>query len=452
MKYITGYLGHNDGHAVVMGGSIAGLLTARVLSDVFSRVTIIERDSLPSTPVPRKGVPQEHHVHLLLQRGKQIIERLFPGLTDELQSAGALLVDLGHDVKCHQAGEWKSRWQTGIAAQYCTRTLLEYVLRERVRLLSNVSIEDSTECVPLFTNGNVSSVEAQIIGGSRRVISADLVVDATGRGSRSSEWLADAGWGIVSVEKIETRLGYVSAPFEPSSSTSRDWKVLLCLPKLPDEKKMAVVSPIEHGRWMVTAGAWFDGYPEPTHTGLLSYLKALPVPDLYEAVKEAQLLEKPKRYRMSGGMRRRFDRLPAWPDGFLVVGDAVCSINPIFSQGMSASALQVEALERTIKNNGTSMGQVQTEICEAVELPWQQAAGVEERFDGIGIEPKLKARLMRAYFDRLGEVAHHDQRVAIALLKVNNLMADPGSLLTPIMACHALGLRLPRRPRGTENV
>jgi 2-polyprenyl-6-methoxyphenol hydroxylase-like FAD-dependent oxidoreductase len=428
-------------HALVIGGSIAGLLAARVLADRYAKVTIVDRDDLPGAPIPRRAVPQEYHVHLLLQRGKLIIEGLFPGLMAELEAQGALVADLSRDVKCFQAGRWKGRWDTGITAHYCTRTLLEHVLRSRVQAMPNVRLLDRSEARPVFLGPQAVGAQITAIGGSDHFERTDLVVDASGRGSKSANWLKNAGFIEAPTEEIITKLGYVSALFQPPKAMSRDWKVLLCLPKLPQDKCMAVVSPVEGGRWMVTAGAWFDQQPEPDHQGLLDYLRALPVPDLFEAVRFARPLDQPRRFRMPGGLRRRYDLVPRWPSGYLVIGDAVCSINPIYSQGMSVSALQAEAMGTALAMHEDDLGAVQRAICAAVETAWQQAAAVEQRFDGIGPAPGLTGRLKRRYFDRLAELSHTDPFVAIAMLKVNNLIAPADSLTCPDMVLRVLGLR-----------
>lgn len=456
--------------AVVIGGSIAGLLTARVLSEHYEQVLVLDRDHLPDSAAPRQCVPQEHHVHLLLRRGQEIMERLFTGLLHDLEMQGALVVDLTRDVKCHQAGAWKGRWRSGITAHYCTRTLLEHQLRKRVQALPNVVLADMTEARPLFTDGCVTGVRRHSVGGSvtgdpekaeDRIEAAALVVDATGRGSDVSSRLERAGLGQVPVEKIVTRLGYVSATFARPDSVSTpaskdapdDWKVLLYLPRLPDQKRMAVISPIEGERWMVTAGAWFGQEPDPTHEGLLAYLSSLSVPDLHNAVCDATPLSAPRRYRMPGGQRRHFDQLRHWPKGFLAIGDCVCSINPLYSQGMSATALQVEAMAEMISKDGDTT-QIQRRICEAVSLPWQQAAAVEEQFDGIGLPPDLRTSLHRAYFERLTNRARHDRTLAMAVLRVNNLIADPATLTAPAIVARVLAPtllskihRTPEQPR-----
>ena len=430
--------------AVVIGASVAGLLTASVLSEHFDRVLVFDRDQLPLEGQPRATVPQEYHVHLLLQRGKLIFEQLLPGFAAELEDAGALVADLCLDVKCHQAGLWKRRWESGITAHYCSRTLLEHVLRKRVSRIANVEIAGSSDVEDLIfysSETRVRGVNVRQQGRSPFPVRAALIVDAGGRGSKAEQWLTQAGYEEAQREQIITRLGYVSAVFEPPADFEPDWRVLLCLPRIPDEKRMAVISPIERGRWMVTAGAWFDQQPEPELAALHEYLANLPVRDLYEAVRSARLVSPLRRYRMLGGLRRHFDRMTTWPDGFLVVGDAVCSINPIYSQGMSASALQAEALRssmQTMQQSSLNCRRLQEVICRSVEAPWQQAAAVERRFDGVGDRPKFAERLRIAYIDRLVAASAVNRKTAVAMLRVNNLVQGPETLFRPVVALRAL--------------
>lgn len=433
----------HSNRAVIIGGSITGLMVARVLSKHFADVLVFDRDRLPAQARPRSTVPQEHHVHLLLQRGQNILSRLFPGLMEDLLADGAEVVDLGRDVKCHQAGSWKVRWTAGITAHYCTRTLLEHRLRTRVATIPNVKIIDCTNATPVFEHGAAEGVRVQRVGQSEeqtktKSIAADLVIDASGRGSGIDAMLQRAGFDRVPVEEIVTRLGYVSAVFDRPIRTD-DWKVLLCLPRLPAEKRMAVVSPIEGQRWMVTAGAWFGQEPEPTYEELQSYLRTLPVPDLHEALQGATPHGPPRRYRMPGGKRRHFDRLSRWPDRFLAIGDCVCSINPLFSQGMSASALQVEAMEDAIDQ---SCAEIQRRLCRAVERPWEQAAAIERQFEEVGTPSSLVAGIRQRYFDRLGQRARFDPVLASALLRFNNLIAGPETLTKPTIIARVLLPRL----------
>lgn len=204
---------------------------------------------------------------------------------------------------------------------------------------------------------------------------------------------------------------------------------------------MAVISPIEGQRWMVTAGAWFNEQPATDEASFLSYLQSLPVPDLHQAVEGVRRLAPLQRYRMPGGLRRHYEKMTRWPEGFLVVGDAVCSMNPLYSQGMSASALQVETLMSRLKHllSGTiRFHKVQAEICASVDLPWEQAASIEQQFETQSKSVSWSTRLKQAYFKRLVSASAVNHQIAIAMLKVNNLIASPASLYAPHLAINAL--------------
>lgn len=434
----------NRNQAIIIGASIAGLMTANVIAPHFDEVIVLDRDELPETPTPRLSVPQEHHVHLLLERGKRIIERIFPGLMAELEAEGAQVADLCLDVKCNQAGRWKRRWRSGIRAHYCTRTLLEHVLRRRVcsseniTVIGRMSVNQVNFCK---ATGRAMGVRLDRSDDQPIDIPARFVVDATGRGSKSEIWLENAGFGRAEREEIITHLGYVSGIYDRPLDVHRDWSVLLCLPKIPEQRRMAVVSPIEGERWMVTAGAWFNEQPAPEDEAFLAYLRSLPVPDLYQAIEGARRLAPLKRYRMPGGLRRHYERMARWPDKFLVIGDAVCSINPLYSQGMSASALQVETLSSrlgSLLNGTTDSSKIQAEICASVDLPWQQAADVEQQFDSAERPSSFLSRLKKTYFTRLLSASMVNRHIAIAMLKVNNLIAKPSSLYAPHLVINAL--------------
>ena len=131
-------------HAIVIGGSVAGLVTARVLSDHFGKVTIIDRDTLPEKPVFRKAIPQSHHLHLLLIRGKQILEELFPGFTEEMVEGGAILIDAGNDfLAISPYGRFRNN-PTGLHFLASSRVYIEWVIRQRVRKLAGVRVLQKT--------------------------------------------------------------------------------------------------------------------------------------------------------------------------------------------------------------------------------------------------------------------------------------------------------------------
>ena len=197
-------------HAVVIGGSIAGLLAARVLSDTYARVTVFDRDDLPATPQHRRGVPQSRHTHGLLARGFEIFEELFPGLGEDLREHGALVDDMQRGVLWFNDGHQVRRARSGLTVLLASRTMLEWYLRERVGALANVDIVAGTEVAGLLSSGDrLTGVRIS----DTVDVAADLVVDASGRSNRGPAWLAELGYPAVAEDIVRANLVYVTREY-----------------------------------------------------------------------------------------------------------------------------------------------------------------------------------------------------------------------------------------------
>jgi 2-polyprenyl-6-methoxyphenol hydroxylase-like FAD-dependent oxidoreductase len=433
--------------AVIVGGSVAGLLAAAVLSRHYDEVVVLEQDTFGEDIEPRDKVPQAHHVHLLLQRGKQAIESLLPGFLSDLERGGSVVADLSHDVKWFHAGRWKNRWPTGLTAQYCTRTLLEQTLRRRITGFANVRLKQNIRVERLqFVAGRVAGVEASQ-GDGHVSFDSDFTIDASGRGSHVEEWLPQGGFEPPSRELIPTHLGYVSRIYRARAELRDKWRVLLIFPRLPHDRKLCVISPIEGGRWMVTAGGWFGNYPDVTPSAFESFIRSLPVQDAWNALAGAEPLGPPRRYTMVGGQRRVIDFTRPWPRDFIVLGDALCSFNPIYSQGMTVCALEAEALARHLLGYRTGACDIRTlqqSIAAVAGVSWDQAKSQELRFPELAPSPSIRERVRTWYLDRLIDASAFDRRVLKSMLEVNNLVAPPSNLFHIAM----VGAALKPRPRG----
>lgn len=411
--------------AIVIGASIAGCLAARSLARHFKEVVLLDLDTFSDEPCTRRTVPQEHHVHLLLNRGVQIIENFYPGFKNELLHSGAEEIDLSHGVKCYAGIGWKQRWPTGITAHYCSRTLLEHVLRQSAKRVPNIAIKDGCRVKQLiYDDGTVRGLVASV-GQVEEALEADLVVDASGRNSKASAWLKQLGYGEVQREEVENQLGYVSRVYKKDPKRQTGWKVLLVTPNLPTTRSMGVISPIEGDKYIVTAGGWFGASPKPNEHDFMRFLAELPVPDIHDEVSKLEPLSEFHQFKMPCSLRRRYDLMPSWPDGFLVVGDALCSINPIYSQGMSVSALQADALDRALPEylrRTIPARQVLNAQVMATEISWQQAKKSDESLSQQATKADLKNTLKERYIRLVHAASFHNRDVAIATLKIANLL------------------------------
>ena len=431
--------------AIVIGASLAGMLSAHVVARRFERVVVVDRADPPNGMEPRRSVPQERHVHLLLQRGKRVLESLFPGFLAELEHHGAVVADASRDIQWFHYGRWKRRFDTGITTHYCSRGLIDHVVRERLKRDPRIRFEHNTRVTGFVRGDNLAirgiTVEA---GGARRSLEAELVIDAGGRGSQASHWLAALGLPLVRTSEVTSRLGYGTRLYQKHPAYDAAWKVLLVLPKPPRSRRMGVISPIEGDRWMVTTGGWLGECPGDTEPEFLEFLRGLPDRAIYHVVRDAKPLSDISIYRIPGGLRRHYEELADWPAGLLVIGDAVCSLNPIYSQGMTVSALEVEALSTGLDEliaRGASpeaTRALQRRITAQVDGPWQMAESEDLRFPQVAGARSWRLKIAHAYGSLVTEASAVDATVMRNLLGVIHLIEPPERLLAPAFRARVL--------------
>ena len=422
------------GHAVVLGGSMAGLLTARVLADHYPRVTIVERDVLPAIGEHRRGVPQGRHVHALLARGGQVLDELFGGLTAEVVAAGAPSADLLAGIRWMLSGHRISRVDIGQPVIFAGRPLLEGHVRARVRALPGVTIADARDIVELATTADRRRVTGvRVRGGDGKLagIEADLVVDATGRGSRTPRWLADLGYPQPDAEKIHIGVGYSSRGYRlPPGALGSDRLILLNW--TPRHPRAAAVVAQEGGRHLVTLAGMLGDHPPTDPEGFRAFAAGLPFPDIYDAIRDGEPLDDPVAFRYPANVRHRYERLRSFPDGLLVLGDAVCAFNPIYGQGMTVAALQADALRRLLsRGRPLAWRRYFRAVADVIDVPWQIATGTDLAFPGVPGRRTAKIRLVNAYLPRLHAAAATDHTLAAAFVRVTGLLDRPEGLLRP---------------------
>lgn len=341
------------GHAVVIGSGIAGLLAARVLSNHFSRVTIVERDNPPDPVEFRRGVPQARHAHRLMPRGQTILEQQFPGLVDELLAHGAVAVEASQDIAVDYEGKWytapsRPNWVT----LSVSRALLESTIYARIGALSGIHFMQGYEVTGLQVDEEHERVTGIWLHCNRcqTVIElpADLVVDVSGRNSKSPQWLESLGFTPPEEWSIDSFVGYATRIYERPLDVDGDWKMLYVQPTPPDGTRGGIIVPIEGNRWHVTLIGVAEDYPPHDEEGFLEFAQSLPTPQLYEAIKDARPLSKPAGFRLTASRVRRYDRLPRYLEGFLVYGDAAYILNPMYAQGMTAAAIGSQALDQCL--------------------------------------------------------------------------------------------------------
>jgi 2-polyprenyl-6-methoxyphenol hydroxylase-like FAD-dependent oxidoreductase len=434
-------------HAIVIGGSMGGLLTARALADHFERVTVLERDAFPEGPQPRKGVPQGRHSHALLAAGFRIIEGYFPGIKDDLVRDGALYGDIIDDSTWYQFGGYKARFQSGLFGLLMSRPLLEWHVGRRVRGLGNVSVLDRCGVQGLRAHdGRVNAVLLER-NGIQETMQADLIVDASGRGSRAPTWLEALGYARPEESQVKVNVGYVTRQYRRAPGRPRT-TATLCIPQAPHQKRFGVALAIEDDRWTVSVGGWLGDHAPTDEAGLLEFARNLPMPEIYEIIRDAEPLTEIEPYKYHSSQRRHFERLRRFPEGFLVTGDAMASFNPTYGQGMTVAALEAQALAACLTERGTLEGLWRRFFKRAsivVDIPWTIAVGEDLRFPEVEGPRDAKQCLINWYVAKVHLASHRDEVVCKAFQEVAQLLKPPPSLFAPQIVARVIRANLARR-------
>ena len=451
-------------HAVVIGGGMSGLLAARVLSGHFERVTIIERDLLVDEVAPRKGVPQGRHVHILLRRGQNILEHFFAGLFEEMGPRKSVLVDLGLEMRWWRMGLTNKRARSGVLSQFQTRPLLEWYVRRRVRQLGNVAFAERSEVCDLCldTSGKVvTGVQVRSAAGKSqpaRVLSADLVVDASGRASHLPQWLQTHGYPQPSTSIVEIDFAYASRIYRRPSNVDQDWKVLICYPDPPHSKRGSYIFPIEDDCWIVTHGSRLRDRPPSDEAGFLEFARGLTHPDVYEAIRDAQPVTPITTFGFPSNQRRHYERLRRFPDRLVVLGDAVSSVNPIYGQGMTVCAIEALELDRCLRAHVLSRAarKFRASVGRIVELPWMLVTCEDFRYPQTTGPRPPGVRFINWYTRKVHELTVTDVEALRTLLGVMQMERHPLSLYRPrialkIFASALLGRLTGRRKKNALN-
>lgn len=439
-------------HAVVVGASMAGLVAARVLSTRFEHVTIVDRDTLPEADENRAGVPQGRHGHGLLASGFRALERLFPGLEQELVVAGAIPGDVIGNVRWFQHGYYKAKFPSGLGGILLSRALLEGTLRRRLRQLHNVSIMERTYVSGLAADRSRERVTGVRLDRSGRetTLAADLVIDASGRSSRSSEWLTELGYEAPEIDRVEIDLCYTTRTFRRRPRDLQGDMGAILAPTPPQQTRVGFMLAMEGDRWIVTIGGWRGDQAPTDPEGFLAFSRTLSRPDIYEVIKDAEPLTEAVPFKFRSNVRCRYENLARFPEQYLVMGDGVCSFNPFYGQGMSVAALEGLALEQCLTDRPRD-SQLWSlffgAAARVVDTPWMIAVGSDFAFDGVTGPKPQGTDLINWYLARVHRAAASDATVCRAFFDVANLLEPATSLFQPAVVMRvASGSMRPSEP------
>jgi 2-polyprenyl-6-methoxyphenol hydroxylase-like FAD-dependent oxidoreductase len=428
-------------HAIVLGGSMAGLAAAATLARRFERVTIVERDRLPAVGQHRKGVPQGRHLHALLPSGLEALTALLPGLTTDLIAGGAQVLD-PQQFRLHLGGGRILPVDYGRDVIDATRPLVEGIVRERVRELGRVRFVEGCDVRGLTTTADRTRVTgvrllSRTDSSVEECLPAELVVDATGRGSRTPRWLTELGYEAPEEQTIRVDVHYVTRLFQHRPGDLGDAMQIL-IGRTPAERRGGAAQVVEGHRWQVTLAGFLGERPPTDLEGFSSYARSLWCPDLHEVVVGAEPIGEAHTASYPANVRRRYDRLRRFPGGYLVLGDALCSFNPVYGQGMSVAALEAVRLGEVLDEVGMDTQGLQRigprffrRSRRIVDVAWALATDADLADPAVEGQRGPRWKLLNAYLDRLLPVAHRDPEVALAFLQVIGLIAPPEQLVRP---------------------
>ncbi|EFH84717.1 FAD-dependent oxidoreductase [Ktedonobacter racemifer] len=422
-------------HAIVIGGGIAGLVAARVLTNHFDQVTILERDHYPETPVFRPGVPQGRQVHTMLLKGQQLLESLFPGISAKLYAQGAVEQLYGHKSLYIYKGRRCLQIPPLLRGWNCSRILLEWQIRHYVQALSQVHILEGVEVIHLLPGqqpNTIRGVQFRKRGptkGDIHELEGALVVDASGAASRAVQWLEELGYEPPQETIVDAHIGYATQVYEPPINFQAEWTGI-AIQARDNTCRGGILMRVEGERWMVGFSGTREEYPSTNEEEYRTFAQKLPDPVIYEAIKDAKPLSPIYGYRRTENRLRHFERLKRFPDNLIIMGDAKCMLNPVYGQGMTIAVLEALVLDTCLKQYRTKKRQkgfsraFRHQVARTIRTPWILASS--------GDAPqKEKQGLADQYVDRIFDLLTKDQKTLLVFLEVLHMLRSPFALLHP---------------------
>lgn len=428
----------SSNHAVIIGGSIAGLLAAKVLSEHYEQVTIVERDAIELQKSERKGVPQSPQPHILLAKGYRILKDFFPDIDLHLLDAGAVPVDWGQAFRYFSFGGWSATQaaESEVKSFSCTRPLLETVVRQQVEALKNVTRISPYRVEALIGDATavtgVQYTHRHNKSETRRLL-ADLVVDASGRSSNAPQWLVDLGQPAPGLDIIDAKLGYATRRYKIPDGWNASWKVLLIGHEPPDNYQLGYLAQVENDTFIATLGGYEQQYPPLDDEGFLAFAQQLPAPDFYDAIAHATPVSPIKAYRSTANKLRRYDELAHMPNGFIALGDAVCALCPAYGQGLTTSGMGAIALRDWLASPNADSLSFQKSLFKSIKPAWDVATKSDSGFiSAKGRLPKSPIeKLMSRYMKRLITKSHTDSELNLMLAKISHMIDSPLKFFHP---------------------
>jgi 2-polyprenyl-6-methoxyphenol hydroxylase-like FAD-dependent oxidoreductase len=427
-------------HAIVIGGSMTGLLTARVLLDHFQRVTLLERDHFPEGPQVRAGVPQGRHLHVLLSRGHQILEGLFPGVDAEMEAAGIPRIEWAWDTfSIARNGKVAPRFHSGVFTRASSRPLLEHLVRRRLLTTPGVNLIERAQVTGLTSTPDhraITGVSYRLRGSTAgdQVLTADFVVDASGRSSPLPEWLVALGYGTPREQIVNSHLAYASRLVRHPVGLPEGRLVVSIASPGESLPRGGVVMHIEDDLWVVTISGANGDHPPTDDAGFEAFVQGLSAPHIAQFLQGSQPVSPVYGYQRTLNRWLHYEELSRWPERLAVLGDAACAFNPIYGQGMTTGALSAVELGAVLGRSRLEQAgaRFQKRLAKRLQIPWLMATSEDFRLPTTeGERPASRSRLVQAYLNQAAAVMSDDAHISQAFIEIINMLKSPAALFSP---------------------
>jgi 2-polyprenyl-6-methoxyphenol hydroxylase-like FAD-dependent oxidoreductase len=428
--------------AVVIGAGMGGLAAAGALAGYFEKVIVLDRDSLPSNPVPRVGTPQARHLHGLQPGGQRAFSELFPHFEEDVIKAGAVPLRVASEMRMEMPG-------LGLMPQrdfgwhfYCiSRPLLELVTRRQAERLANVSIRPECrvfEIVAASDGETVTGVRYEAADGRQEFLPADLIIDASGRAAPTIALLRSIGRPMPDEVAIEVDLHYTTTSFVIPNDASTDWRGIATHPHAPERSRGGYMLPIEGNRWVLTLTGRLGERPPADPDGFMAYAQTLETRTIYDAIKRAERVGGFERFAFTASAWRRFDRLAAFPRHLLPLGDSICRFNPVYGQGMTVAAQEACLLRRLLGDRAEKAdpldglaGSFSAEALPLVQAPWNMSAIPDLVYPETRGKRPADFQSQLKYNGALIRLAMRDAAIHRLMSEVQQLLVPPSVLQDP---------------------